>query len=157
MTKDSIPLFGIFLLGLLPALLLTYALFNPEGTSYFQSVVAPVWKALRLGTPKPYASVNSVSAFIGVCLLIGIVFYAKQVANFVGVLGLVLSIAFFSTFYWMLIEQKLLPSERISAHVQLILISLFLATSVTWPRRKGAAPAQPQTPTSSPEGMLPPT
>lgn len=142
MKNQDFPFPALFAMGFFPALLLAYAMFNPEGMSYFQSVLKPAWAILSSNKPEGWKQFNSIQAFVGVCLLIGIVFYSKQVVNFVGSTGLFLSIAFFGTFYWMLIEQKLLPSERLSAHIILILVSLFLGMSVAWPRR--AKPEEPK-------------
>ena len=152
MKKNALPFPAVFAMGLFPALILTYALFNPEGMSYFQSVLKPVWKIVTKTGPGSLKQFGSVQAFVGVCLAIGVVYYSNQVMNYVGVSGLFLSMAFFGTFYWMLIEQKILASERLSAHIILILVSLFLALSVAWPRRPKAEEPPPESPSEPPPG-----
>ncbi|TNE51170.1 MAG: hypothetical protein EP343_03525 [Deltaproteobacteria bacterium] len=153
MKNRSLPMSALFALGFFPALLLMYAIFNPEGMSYFQNVLKPLWKLAAAGKLKISVHLNSVQAFVGVCLAIGVVFFTKQVIRFVGVAGLLLAIAFFGTFYWMLMEQKLLPSERVSAHLILLLVSVFLGVSVAWPVRsqsEASEPALPQETVSTP-------
>lgn len=151
MKKNTLPFFVLFVMALFPALILTYAIFNPEGMSYFHSVLMPLLKSTSKGGNVSLKHISSVQAFVGVCLLIGVVFYSKQVKNFVGSSGLLLSIAFFGTFYWMLIEQKFLSSARLSAHIILILVSLFLALSVAWPRRNKPSEQKEESSSKPPE------
>lgn len=153
MKNRTFPPPALFAMGFFPALLLMYAIFNPEGMSYFQNVLKPLWKLAAAEKLKLSEHLNSVQAFVGVCLAIGVVFYAKQVVRFVGTTGFLLAMAFFGTFYWMLMEQKLLPSERVSAHLILLLVSIFLGVSVAWPARsssEASEPALPQETVSTP-------
>jgi len=139
-----------FGLALFPALLMVYAIYNPEGVSYYHKVLLPLSKNISKNPSKPFVTLRAIHAFVGVCLMIGILFYFRQVVAFVGATGAMLSVAFFGTFHWVLIEEQVLSSPRLSSHLILVLIALFVSVSTAWPKKRPQNQEQQAAPPSVP-------
>lgn len=114
-------------LGFVPRLLLSltlvFATYNPEKPySYFYWALAdlPEFSALK--------------AFAGVVLLIGWSIYLSATIEALGLFGLLLTLAFFGTGLWVLIDQGWihLDSPRAITYSVLILLSAVLAVGLGW-------------------------
>ena len=113
---------GAFLLRLLIAAVLVFATYNPSGTSYYD------WLKATLGAIAPE------KAFLGVVLAIGWVFYLRATWKSLGPLGLVMTLAFFGTLLWLIIDRGLVSVESRTTVVWLVEIILVfvLAVGVSW-------------------------
>jgi hypothetical protein len=113
-------MFG-FLIRFLLALVLVLATWNPAGYSY------AAW--LQQALPKVTAEL----AFAGVVLLIGWILFLNATLDALGMLGIVLSAAFFGTLAWLLFEQGWLTAQNdVVTWVALVLIAAILAVGMSW-------------------------
>jgi hypothetical protein len=113
-------MFG-FLIRFLLALVLVLATWNPAGYSYV------AW--LQQALPKVTAEL----AFAGVVLLIGWILFLNATLDALGMLGIVLSAAFFGTLAWLLFEQGWLTAQNdVVTWVALVLIAAILAVGMSW-------------------------
>lgn len=104
------------------ALMLVFATYNPEGYSYFH------WGIME------YQSITALKAFVGVVLLIGWVIFIRATVNSLGVIGLVLAIAFFGTLLWIIVDWGWVPldSVKLLSYIVLVMASAILATGMSW-------------------------
>jgi hypothetical protein len=112
-----------FLVRFLFACILVLVTYNPSTYSYYHWVV--------VGFPD---SINAISAFTGIVLIIGWVIYLRATWNSLGPIGLTLALIFFGVLVWLLIDIGLLAVENSSAlnWVILIVISAVLAVGMSW-------------------------
>jgi hypothetical protein len=111
-----------FVLRFIFAVVLVFSTYNPEGYSYVD------WALLKL----PQFSI--LKAFVGIVLLIGWVVYLRATLRSLGALGLTLSIGFFGTLIWLVVDWGLIPADSVRAvsYIILVLCSLILTTGVSW-------------------------
>ena len=111
--------FGLrFLLGLI----LVFATYNPESYSYLH------W--LKNTFPK----ITAIQAFVGVVLLIGWAVFIRASMRSLGIIGLVLALAFFGTLLWLIIDVGLIPANSVRAITYIIefVLAAILSTGLTW-------------------------
>ena len=104
------------------ALILVFSTYNPEGYSYVD------W-AMNMDTgPIP------LKILVGVVLLIGWAIYVRATRRSLGMIGVVLAIAFFSTLLWLFIDLDIIPSDSLRAvsYIVLFIIGSLLATGMCW-------------------------
>jgi hypothetical protein len=124
---------GRFLARFLFALLVAGATYNPTGYSYY------AW-AQRTGWQWRPALV-----FVGVVLLIGWVICLRATLRSIGGLGLLLTNAFFASFFWLLADWGWLPIEDRAAiaWIGLLTVTTILAVGMSWSQlRRRARPAR---------------
>lgn len=116
--------FGSFLGRALLAAFLVFATYNPSGYSFYHWLT----DAIRDNTIGP------VIALAGIALLIGWVFYLNATFDSLGVIGLVLSTAFFATIIWLFVDWGLISTEsnHIMSYLILVVLSLVLAVGMSW-------------------------
>ena len=112
-----------FLIRLLFAGLLVIGTYNPSTYSYTHWVL----------TDFP-ASINAINAFIGIILFIGWVIYLRATWYSLGPIGLLLALAFFGTFIWLMIDLGLLATDNpgILSWIILLVTSAILAIGMSW-------------------------
>ena len=104
------------------ALILVFATYNPEGYSFFH------WGILE------YKAITALKAFTGVVLLIGWVIFIRATVTSLGIIGLILAIAFFGTLLWIIVDWGWVPLDSIKllSYIVLIMASAILATGMSW-------------------------
>lgn len=116
--------FGSFLGRALLAALLVFATYNPSGYSYYHWLS----DAIHNDTIEPLVTLA------GIALLIGWVFYLNATFDSLGVIGLILSTAFFATVIWLFVDWGLIStdSDQVIIYLVLIVLSLVLAVGMSW-------------------------
>ncbi|CAL1238838.1 DUF6524 family protein [Candidatus Methylocalor cossyra] len=109
------------LLRFLLALILVFATWNPSGWSYVH------WFLRSL------PGVTAPLVFAGVVLLIGWVLFLHATLESLGLLGIVLSAAFFGSLTWLLFDLGWLSAHNgLLTYVALVLIAAILAIGMAW-------------------------
>ena len=111
--------FGLrFLFGLI----LVFATYNPESHSYLH------W--LKNSFPK----ISALQAFIGVILLIGWAVFIRASLRSLGMIGLVLALAFFATLIWLIVDIGIIPADSVRAITYIVefILAAILSTGLTW-------------------------
>jgi hypothetical protein len=121
MTTNGFDLAG-FLGRLSAALVLVYATYNPSGYSYFH------WVKNSLPNFDPLV------AFAGVVLLIGWVMFIRATMRSMGLIGVVLAVAFFGTLLWLIIDRRWLSVDntQVITYIAQFLLGAVLATGMSW-------------------------
>lgn len=111
-----------FLLRWLFAALLVFATYNPTGFSYVH------WLVAQISHPTPYL------ALAGIVLIIGWVVFVRATLSSLGMLGLLLSVAFVACVVWLMIDWALFSLADASAIAWLVLagLSFILAVGLSW-------------------------
>ena len=104
------------------ALILVFATYNPEGYSYDD------WVFNMDTGPLP------LKILAGVVLVIGLSIYVRATRRSLGMIGVVLAVAFFSTVLWLFIDLKIIPADSLRAitYIVLFIIGSLLATGMCW-------------------------
>lgn len=104
------------------ALLLVLCTYNPSGYSYFH------WLHNNLHSLTPYI------ALAGLGLIIGWAIYLKATLNSLGLIGILLSSAFFACLVWLFVYWKILDLHNASAMAWVveILLAILLALGMCW-------------------------
>ncbi len=114
----------------LAALALVYASYNPMEVSFFHWALEPLF------LPSGGAGSESIPLkfFAGVVLLIGWVVFLQATRRSLGLVGILLSVAFCGGLIWLLIDWKLFSAEnlRTLTHLVLIVVSGVLAFGMSW-------------------------
>ena len=113
---------GSFLGRWVFAIILVFGTYNPSGYSYVSWLLAE-------GT-----EFGPVLAIVGLVLLIGWVIYVRTTFLSMGWLGIILGSALFASFIWLLVRIGWLSlgSTSMVAYLALVLLSLILATGMSW-------------------------
>lgn len=104
------------------ALALVLGTYNPTAYSYFSWIAAE-------GT-----EFGPAIALVGIVLLIGWVIFLRATLRSLGIVGIGLGAALFGCLIWLLIDIEWLSLEQTGAltWIALVLISLILATGMSW-------------------------
>ena len=105
------------------ALTLVYASYNPSGISYYH------WMSSQVSSRYAVLAI-----FIGVILLIGWVVFLRATFRSLGIIGLLLTAAFFGSFFWLIIDWGLVSrdDETVINYILLVLLSGILTVGMTW-------------------------
>ncbi len=120
-TKNS---FGwdSFLLRFIFAIIVIFASYNPEGTSYYHWVFneLPDFSVLK--------------AFIGVILLIGWIILIRATLGSLGTIGILLTAAFFGLAIWLIVDAFELSADsfRVISYIVEIVLASVLSIGVAW-------------------------
>ena len=111
-----------FLARLLMALVLVFASYNPTDYSWFYWLMHSPDK------------LDPLLVLSGVVLLIGWVIYLRATARSLGVIGIILALAFVGSLIWLLVDSGVLSlsNPTILQYVVLFVLSLLLATGMSW-------------------------
>jgi len=104
------------------AWILVFATYNPDGYSYID------WVFMFDSGPLP------LKLLAGVVIAIGWAIYVRATRRSLGMLGIVLAIAFFATLLWLLVDWQIIPANSIRAvsYIILFIIGSLLATGMCW-------------------------
>ncbi|MEH6568358.1 MAG: DUF6524 family protein [Halioglobus sp.] len=104
------------------ALALVFGTYNPTAYSYVSWVMA---EGTELGPE---------IAVVGLILLIAWIIYLRATFQSMGVLGISLGVALFAAIIWLFVDMGLISLESTSVvtYLALILLSLILATGMSW-------------------------
>jgi hypothetical protein len=113
---------GGFFLRLILALIVVFATYNPEGTSYYHWVYEDL------------ANFTALKAFIGVILLIGWIILLRATFGSLGFIGVILAIAFFGLAIWLIIDVMGLSTDnqRVITYIIGVMIACVLSIGVSW-------------------------
>src|SRR5262245_24727348 len=111
-----------FLLRLVAALVLVLCTFNPTGYSYVH------WVA----TVFPH--ITPVQAIVGIVLLVGWIVYLTATMRSIGLLGVVIAVAFFAAVVWLIASWGWLDPHNATAMTWVVLLisSAILAVGMSW-------------------------
>lgn len=111
-----------FLIRLVAAICLVFASYNPSGYSWYH------WISNAADPLDPLI------LFAGVVLLIGWVIYLRATARSLGVIGIILALAFVASLIWVLVDFGLLSVDnpKFFHYIVLFVLSLILATGMSW-------------------------
>lgn len=111
------------LIRFLFACLLVLGSYNPSGYSYTH------WVLNNLPD-----SIDAISAFVGIILIIGWVIYLRATWNSLGPIGLLLAMAFFGAFIWIMVDFGLLATDNqgVISWIILFITSAILAVGMSW-------------------------
>lgn len=104
------------------AWILVFATYNPEGYSYINWIFMFENEMLPL------------KLLAGVVLVIGWAIYIRATRRSLGMIGIVLAIAFFATLLWLFVDWHIIPADSIRAvsYIILFIIGSLLATGMCW-------------------------
>lgn len=104
------------------ALILVFSSYNPEGYSYYH------WAIQDIHTD------TALKVFLGVVLVIGWVIYIRATFHSLGIIGILLAIAFFATLVWVIVDWGWIPTDnvRVLSYIVLIITSWILTTGISW-------------------------
>lgn len=107
---------------LVASLLLVFLTYNPAGFSYYHWV-----------TEHP-PFVDAAKVFVGLLILAGWVVLLRATLRSLGPLGIVLAAALFGTAVWLFADWGLVrtDSDRAVVYIAEVILSLILATGVSW-------------------------
>lgn len=118
-----------FLLRLIFALVLVYATYNPEGYSYFHWVQSGLNHQENgiLGS-------NALKFVTGLVLLAGWMLYVSATRHSLGVVGVMLVLAFCGGIIWLFAEMNLFDpgNIRLIIHLTEIVVGVVLAFGLSW-------------------------
>jgi hypothetical protein len=111
-----------FLLRLLAAIVLVLCTFNPTGYSYVHWV----------GTVFPH--ITPPQALVGIVLLVGWIIYLTATMRSIGVLGIILALAFFAAMIWLIASWGWVDPHNTTAMtwVVLLICAAILAVGISW-------------------------
>lgn len=107
---------------LVSALILVFVTYNPEGYSFYH------WVASNIETEIPQ------KVFAGVVLLIGWSIFIRATLHSLGFFGLTLTLAFFGTLVWVIVDWGWIPADsvKVLTYVVLVITSFILTTGISW-------------------------
>ena len=111
-----------FLVRFVFAIIVVFATYNPEGTSYYH------WVSEAL------SEFSILKAFVGVVLLIGWVILLRASIGSLGFIGILLAAAFFGLAIWLIIDVLGLSTDnfRIISYIVGIMLASVLSIGVSW-------------------------
>jgi hypothetical protein len=109
------------LVRFLAALALVFATWNPTGWSFYH------W---LMGT---LSNVTALLVFAGVVLVIGWFLFLHATLESLGLLGIILTLAFFGSLTWLVFDLDWLStSQGVLSYVVLVVIAAILAVGMSW-------------------------
>jgi Family of unknown function (DUF6524) len=109
------------LIRFLAALILVFATWNPSGWSFVQ------WCLNTL------PNVTAGLVFVGVVLLIGWFLFLHATLESLGMLGIIMALAFFGSLTWLIFDLGwLTASEGVLNYVVLVVVSAILTVGMAW-------------------------
>ena len=111
-----------FLIRFIIALVLVFASYNPSEYSWYHWFLRETNK------------LDAVLIFAGVLLVIGWAIYLRATVSSLGIIGIILAVAFFGSVTWLLVQSQILSLENITilTYVLLVMLSAVLATGISW-------------------------
>ena len=105
------------------ALILVYSSYNPSGISYYH------WMSSQVSSRYAVLAI-----FVGIVLLIGWVVFLRATFRSLGILGLLLTAAFFGSLFWLIIDWGWVSrdDETVINYILLVLLSGILTVGMSW-------------------------
>ena len=127
MQRDSLSFIGV-LTRFVIALALVYGTWNPEGVSYYQWAVAPMF-----GGP-PTAGPIALKFLVGVLLVAAWSVFLNATRRSLGLPGALLAVAITGAVIWLLVDLNVVhvASGRGIAHAALIALAILLSVGMSW-------------------------
>ncbi|MDD1637728.1 MAG: DUF6524 family protein [Methylococcaceae bacterium] len=108
-------------LRFLAALVLVFATWNPTGRSFYH------WLMGNL------SNVTALLVFAGVVLVIGWFLFLHATLESLGLLGIILTLAFFGSLTWLVFDLGWLSTNQgVLSYVVLVVIAAILAVGMSW-------------------------
>ena len=109
-----------YLVRLIFAAILVYGTYNPSGYSYFHWLIATE------------SDFTAIKALCGIAMIIGWAVYIRATFNALGTLGLILGLAFFGAFVWLLFDLGLLSTDSsgLVSYVVLFMLAAILSVGM---------------------------
>ena len=113
---------GRFVFRLVAAAVVVFATFNPTGHSYLQWV-APT-----------FPSIEPLQAVAGIALLIGWILHLRATMRSLGLVGVLIAVAFLAAILWLFVSWGWIRMERSDtvAWVILSMVTVLLALGISW-------------------------
>lgn len=110
------------------ALGLVFFTYNPQGWSYFHWVQSYLSSAADSNTSLPLL------VFAGVVLTIAWAIYIRATMRSLGLIGLILAVAFFAALFWLIVDFGLIPvgNPTVLINLALVIFSGVLAVGISW-------------------------
>lgn len=114
--------FSNFIIRLVMALLLVFVTYNPSGYSWYHWFTGAENK------------IDPLIALAAVVLIIGWAIYLRATIRSLGAIGTTLTVAFFGTIIWALIDYDLLSldSTTVLVYIVLVMVSAVMAVGLSW-------------------------
>jgi Family of unknown function (DUF6524) len=111
-----------FIVRFVFAMIIVFATYNPEGVSYYH------WAFGEVGT------FSVLKAFVGVILVIGWVILVRATQASLGLLGVILAVAFFGLAIWLIIDVFGVSTDnrRVITYIVEIMLACVLSIGVSW-------------------------
>ena len=102
--------------------------YNPQGKSFYH------WAVAVLPNVEHLREIAPLFAFSAVALLIGWVVFLRATVRSLGLIGVVLAVAFFGTLLWLLADKGILPKDNIElmSYIAMTLVAAVLAIGMSW-------------------------
>ena len=111
------------LIRFLAALVLVFATWNPTGWSFVHWLISTL------------PNVTAGLVFVGVILVIGWMLFLHATLESLGLLGIILALAFFGSLTWLIFNFGWLSTgQEVLSYVVLVVISAILAVGMAWSR-----------------------
>ena len=111
------------LIRFLAALVLVFATWNPTGWSFVHWLISTL------------PNVTAGLVFVGVILVIGWILFLHATLESLGLLGIILALAFFGSLTWLIFNFGWLSTgQEVLSYVVLVVISAILAVGMAWSR-----------------------
>ncbi len=109
------------LIRFLAALILVFATWNPTGWSFVHWLMGAL------------PNVTALLVFAGVVLVIGWFLFLHATLESLGLLGIILALAFFGTLTWLVFDLGWLSTgQEVLSYVVLVVIAAILAVGMAW-------------------------
>ena len=114
--------FGGFTIRFIFAIIVVFTTYNPEGMSYYH------WVSEAL------PEFNVLKAFLGVVLLIGWIILIRATLGSLGIIGIILAVAFFGLAIWLVVDILGLSTDniRVISYIIEIMLASVLSIGVSW-------------------------
>jgi hypothetical protein len=114
------------------ALVLVFATYNPSGWSYVHWAIQPL------------PEFSPLKGLVGVVLVIGYTMFVRATGRSLGLLGVLLTAAFFGLLVWLIVDVGILPLDSVEAvtWVVLFILASVLAIGMSWSHIRRRASGQ---------------
>ena len=111
-----------FFIRLMSALALVFASYNPAGLSFYH------WVIIEL------PQISPLKVFASLCLIIVWVIFIRATLRSLGWIGITLAGALFGSFFWLLIDWNIVPTDNLAliSYISQFMLCLILALGMSW-------------------------
>ena len=111
-----------FIIRFIFAILVVFATYNPEGASYYHWI------------EEEFPTFNVYKGFVGVILIIGWIILIRATIGSLGMIGIILAVAFFGLLIWLMFDVFNIPTDsvRVVTYIVQVMIVCVLSIGVSW-------------------------